>query len=67
MSMDYLALKVLKIECDLPSTVTDAIMTNGLSELPLERFQLKGRAFAASLLFFEEFRNSFLLFYPRIV
>jgi hypothetical protein len=44
-----LALKVLKIECDMKSPITDRIMTDGLRQLSLERFELKGRAFSVSL------------------
>jgi hypothetical protein len=44
-----LALKVLKIECDKKSPITDRIMTDGLRQLSLERFELEGRAFSVSL------------------
>jgi hypothetical protein len=44
-----LALKVLKIECDMKSSITDRIMTDGLHQLSLERFELTGYAFSVSL------------------
>jgi hypothetical protein len=47
--VNFIALTVLNINCEVISSVTDRIMTDGLRQLSLKRFELKGRAFSVSL------------------
>jgi hypothetical protein len=47
--VDFIALQVLNIKCEAKSQVTDRILTDGLRQLSLERFELNGHAFSVSL------------------